>query len=451
MNKTLLPSFALGALLFFVSAGVALAQTALSVSITPPLFQLTIGPGESWSSSIKVVNNNASAVTYYAQAVDFEPKGENGNGDFIPLVNEQSDPARSQYSVASWLQLPESSVTIPAGQSADIPFTVSIPQQVEPGGHYGAILIGTEPGALTPQGALVKVSSFVSSLLFVKIKGDVDESGRIREFYSTKELYDSPSADFVLRFENTGNTHVKPEGDITIYNMWGKERGKVSINQDTGNFGNVLPKSIRRFQFGWQGEDSVFDIGRYSAVVTLAYGEDGKKNVSATTYFWVVPVVPVATTLALLVFFIALMTWFIRRYIRRALSLERQRLGVAPEIAAVARMTSPHPSPKVEYSAQTLMEPLIEGVIDLRKMAGKPSAPAPATEPSRMEVRQISAALLQRPTFFDLLSKYRLFLLFIASLVASILCLSLYFNKVLVPQRHFEIRDVKIQEETPAQ
>ena len=108
----------------------------------------------------------------------------------------------------------------------------------------------------------MKISSFVSSLLFVNIKGDVVESGRIREFSTSQSLYQTPNVDFSVRFENTGNTHVHPQGEVTIYNMWGKERGQVMINNQDDDFGNVLPQSIRRFQFSWSGEQSLFDMAR---------------------------------------------------------------------------------------------------------------------------------------------------------------------------------------------
>ena len=35
--------------------------------------------GQTWTSSIKVINNNESTETYYAQAMDFEASGETGN------------------------------------------------------------------------------------------------------------------------------------------------------------------------------------------------------------------------------------------------------------------------------------------------------------------------------------------------------------------------------------
>jgi hypothetical protein len=295
----------------------AFAQEALSVTITPPLFQLTVGPGESWSSSVKVVNNNSYPVSYAAQVVDFEAQGETGQGKFVPLIETFANEPKSGDSLGSWIEISKDPITIEAGESAQIQFTVRVPESADPGGHYAAIMIGPSSED-RESGSHMKVSSFVTSLLFVRIKGEVVESGRIREFGTERTLYQRPEANFVLRFENTGNTHLRPQGSITLYNMYGKERGQVLINEKS-NFGNVLPRSIRKFQFSWSGEESLLDIGRYSAVVTLGYGENGKQNTSATTYFWVVPLVPVSITLGIALFFLLLMTWLIRRYIRRAL------------------------------------------------------------------------------------------------------------------------------------
>ena len=354
------------ALVFLLFPPVTHATGSLSVSVTPPLFQLTIGPGESWSSVLKVVNNNPYDVTYYSQAVDFAPKGEDGTSTFIPIIEELNDPLKQAYSLASWLEISAAPVMVPAGGSGQIPFTVHVPMNAEPGGHYGAILVGTQPaGALKASGPLVKVSSYVSSLLFVRIKGDVSESGRIREFTAGKIFYQTPRVDLGLRFENIGNTHLRPEGDITIYNMWGKERGKILINQENGNFGNVLPRSIRKFDFSWEGESGLFEVGPYSAVVTINYGEDGKKNVSAKTYFWVVPIIPLAIGVGTLLLTALLAMWLIRRYIHRTLSHERIYASVThmPAHAMSEEAQGMHKVPTSEVKAD---------VIDLRSRTDAP-------------------------------------------------------------------------------
>lgn len=418
------------AVIFF--AVPASAQQSLSVTVTPPLIQLTIGPGETWRSSLKIVNTNADTVTYYSQLMDMQASDESGHSSFTPIAQGGQD------TLAHWIDIPQEPLVVGARTSAELPFTVRIPENAPPGGHYAAILVGTQPGEITGSG--LRVSSYVSTLIFVRIKGDVMESGRIREFVTGEDLYQKPHADFLVRFENTGNTHLRPAGSVEIYNMWGKLRGKVDIAQDS-TFGNVLPNSIRRFNFSWDGEDSIFDIGRYSARVTLAYGDGGKQSASATTYFWIVPVVPVAITLGSLLAFLVLITWLIRRYIRRALQLERQKFGYS-QPQTPARAPVQHAS-----TMHALIEPIREGVVDLRSMAkSQPRSP-------QDEVSQASpVATYQRLTFWQFLNKYRLFILFVAVVIVGGLGAWRYFDSTQKPQRSFQVTDVQIQiEDAPAQ
>ena len=416
------------AFLLCIAAPAYAQEGSLSITVTPSLFQLSIGPGESWSSSVKIVNNNQYDATYYAQVLDFEAAGEDGAAKYIPIISRVSSKP-IPYSLASWMSVPQVPMTIKAGHSQEVPFTLHIPENAEPGGHYAAILVGSKPqGSLTSTGA--KISSYVSSLLFVRIKGDIIESGRIREFSTRQSIYQEPSADFSLRFENTGNTHVRPEGDITIYNMWGKERGKILINEDS-NFGNVLPKSLRRFKFSWQGESSAFDIGPYSAVVTIAYGEDGRKNVTAKTYFWVIPTGPLVATLGTLAFIVLLMAWFIRRYIRRAMELERARLKIDPSLDLK------------ESALKTLLEPIREGVVDLRAARGV-APPSKAVENIRLPT--IEQRVKTRGEFF---AKYRLFFSFVALVVISTMIAWWYFERALVQHRAYKIQAISSEIEEP--
>lgn len=414
-------------------AASAAASDSLSVTVTPPLYQLTIGPGDAWTSTLKIINSNPYDVTFYAQVADMQANGEEGRSKFIPVLNAPSG-AVDSFALARWIKMSADPIFIKAGTSIDVPFTVDVPQNAEPGGHYAAILVGTQPIGPHATGTTLKVSSYVSSLLFVRIKGDVIEKGRIREFLTTQQLYQTPKADFLLRFENTGNTHVLPQGDITIYNMWGKERGKVSINQGS-DFGNVLPKTIRRFEFSWAGEQDLFDIGLYSAIVTLAYGQDNKQNVTEKTYFWVVPVVPVAIGMGIFLLFVLSLIWFIRRYIRRALELEQKRLGLvsAPSVNRVKASAAP------AKIAETLLQPIREGVIDLRSVAGKKEPSAPSARAADMPVRMNTTG--------QFLRKYRLFGLFLLIVALGSLATWYYFSKVLVKARGFQITDVHIQEE----
>ena len=309
----------LGILAFLPSA--ALAQDSLTLTVTPPLFKINLGPGDYWASSLKVVNSNPGQQEIFARVVNFVPKGEGGRGDLVPVLE-----GSTEQTLAEWIEVPQAGTALPAEGSIEIPFSLRIPENASPGGHYAAILLGTEPPE-KEEGSVIRVSALISTLLFVEVRGDIVEDGIIRELSTEKNIYQKPEAELTLRFENRGNVHLQPQGHITIYNMWGRERGEIPINQET-QFGNVLPESIRKFEFVWKGERNFFEVGRYKAVATLAFGKEERKNITRETAFWIVPIIPIALIFGATTVAIFIVIWIIRAYIHRILQFEAEKRGI---------------------------------------------------------------------------------------------------------------------------
>lgn len=291
---------------------------SLTFTLTPPLFQLTIGPGESWASSIKVVNNNPYDIVLYASTMDFSSAGEEGQGKLIPVIEGDGE---GKNTLGEWIEVSKDPFTVPRETSYHIPFSVQIPADAPPGGHYAALLVGTAPLYATTTGPTIRVSSLISSLFFVRIKGDIIEQGSIDVFRPNRRVYfhANPEVTFSLKFRNSGNVHVRPQGDVRVENMWGKEVAVLPLNQNT-HFGNVLPESTRTYEMLWQG-DSVWNIGLHRATITLTFGEDGHQNMDRTTYFWVIPLKGLLIILGIAAVVIGGIAFLVRRYIHR--SLER--------------------------------------------------------------------------------------------------------------------------------
>ena len=263
---------------------------------------------------------------------------KNSKVDIYPIVNDISviegrqeflDPTLMDKSIslARWVRISRGVVELWPGEEKEIPFSVYVNLNAQPGKYYAAILVGTRPMERI-EGTVIQVSSLVASLIMLNIQGKVIEEGRIREFSTEETFYQKPEVKFTVRFENLGNVHVQPQGEIKIYNFFGKERGIIPINQKT-DFGNVLPKSIRKWNFQWKGEHSFFEVGRYKAVLVLGYGEEAHHTVSNTLHFWVVPLKPTLGILGGLTLFILLIIFALRAYIKRAIFIAQKKAGLA--------------------------------------------------------------------------------------------------------------------------
>jgi hypothetical protein len=164
---------------------------------------------------------------------------------------------------------------------------------------------------------MIRVSSMVTALLFVRVVGDVREGAVIESFTAERRLVERPPVAFALRVRNTGNVHVRPVGEVVISDMWGRERGRVPLNQADG-FGYVLPASARTFAVDWQSDTSLLDTGRYQATAVVAVGDRAQQQ--ATASFWIVPIKPLLGIVAGAMGIAAVLLWSIRRYVRKSLA-----------------------------------------------------------------------------------------------------------------------------------
>jgi hypothetical protein len=335
---------------FFFAFSNASAQSALSLSISPTLFDMSANPTQEWTSMIRIINPNPYEITVFANPVNFAPQGEGGQGMFLPIINEETN----GQTIAEWIDITREAIVIKAEQATELPFVIKVPEGAPPGGHFAALLIGTKPP--DDDGIIqVKTSQIVTSLVFLKVTGDIIESGSIRSFRTTERLLDKPEATFELRFENKGNVHILPRGEIKILNMWGQVRGILPVNR-VAMFGNVLPDSVRQYTFTWTGEWSFADMGRYTALATLSYGEDGRQFAHHEIAFWVIPWKILGVVLFVLFGFICLFTWAVKLYIRKMLSMS----GIAPgQDVNSSRSNNSH-------RRVSMVAPIEEGMLDLR-------------------------------------------------------------------------------------
>jgi len=157
-----------------------LLANGLSFSITPTIFDMAAVPGQSWDTSLKVVNNNPYELTVYASAVNFIPQGERGHGSFLPVIETEM----TGTTLAEWMTVPQGPIVIPKESSVSVPVNIIVPVEASPGGHYAAIMIATSPPK-DDGTSQIKTAQIIASLFFVRIAGDVIEHGEVRTFRPT--------------------------------------------------------------------------------------------------------------------------------------------------------------------------------------------------------------------------------------------------------------------------
>jgi hypothetical protein len=188
----------------------------------------------------KITNNKSKSQTINISTADFNTLDESGG---LVFVGTNPTKLQEKYGLATWLTIPENTVTIAPKQTATITAFVLNQPSMASGGHYGALMLALTDPSTAPGQNKVAVHPIASSLLFVDKVGGDRHVLKLSNVYASHSIFSLPSS-LTLRFKNDGNTHLVPRGVVTITDSGGKLISKGVINE---NSSIILPETYRRF------------------------------------------------------------------------------------------------------------------------------------------------------------------------------------------------------------
>lgn len=299
--------------ILFLSSNSTNAQASgQALEISPPVLTLTADPGETVKTRVLIRNVSRTDLVVSGEANDFVAAGEDGTPKVLLEETE-----KSPYSMKEWIFTPTQLTLVPR-EIKTMNITIKVPSDASPGGHYGVIRFTGTPPNLEGQG--VSLSASLGSLILLSVNGDVTEHLAIDEFSINKsgksgKIFNSLPLNFVERIKNDGNVHERPGGSIVITNMFNKNVATFSYNPAARY---ILPGSTRKFE---QPVDKTLVankrlFGKYTAKLTVAYGEGENKTETSTVTFWIIPYKLVTAILILLVGGFFIFRFIIRRYNR---------------------------------------------------------------------------------------------------------------------------------------
>ncbi len=246
--------------------------------VGPGRVEVTVRPGESVIRNISVTNRIDDNRKFEIVVEDMS--GAADGTQAAVLLGDQNGP----YSLRDYVSVPEQIISLGLGQRAQVPVTITMPPDAEPGGYYGGVLVTTVQDDGTTEGSVARspIIARVGTLFFITVPGEVEKSGQLTNFATIGDTwwYDKGPIKFGLTYENTGSIHQNPYGEIRIKNMLGSEVGFVEIEPWF-----VLPKSLRTREVTW---DTQFLLGRYTVTASINRGYDDIVD-EITTHVWVIP------------------------------------------------------------------------------------------------------------------------------------------------------------------
>lgn len=258
-------------ILLFIAIFSFYFTTQANISISPLKHEMTIENWQTDSKIIKVTNKQTSPITLYTSTEDFIAWDDTGSPTFV----KPEDQAYPELSLANWIELEDKNITLAPGETREVRFKVTVPENWEPGWHYWAIFFS--PGV--PSWAQVAVVQRIWTLILIDVPGEVVIDWNLESFkigqtddsgFTEKDSFNSFPIIFETLFKNKWNIHIKPKWKVTLTDEDGNlltKIGKEAIVSPAWAFiwekmvdyipvndwaWNVLPNSNRKFSTEWK-------------------------------------------------------------------------------------------------------------------------------------------------------------------------------------------------------
>jgi hypothetical protein len=205
----------------------AQAEEGFTFSVDPPRAELVIPPGKRRGKTITINNTKAdqpSHLVTYVTDVIFLPDGTH---DFPPAGS-------TEWSAAKWIQVSPTELDVPAGKSAEVRISASVPEDAK-GGYYAMVFFESMPSYTQPG---IGVNFRIGALVDITVPGTAVLQAKLAN------LAVSPPQSILIDIYNEGNVLIRPKGRLKIFDPSG---GKVSQEDFNPDRLGVLPRTLRRF------------------------------------------------------------------------------------------------------------------------------------------------------------------------------------------------------------
>lgn len=192
---------------FFADKPFASAQ--VSISLYPVSFKLALDPGDTFTGEVTVVNPNDFPL-------GVRPEKENLGGGVEGSITLIGEDREMPFGLSSWIYLDTAEFTLEPKGKKTVPFTITVPPDGTPGGHYAAVLFrGIPPKTGSGGQSGVGIAGRVGSVILVEVSGDIERAGGISSIEAPKFLSRGP-LELAFKVQNSGNVHFYPEGRVEI-------------------------------------------------------------------------------------------------------------------------------------------------------------------------------------------------------------------------------------------
>lgn len=186
----------------------------ISLSITPPITEITIQPGKTINQTFTVEDNSTPAVII-PKIIPFVPLDSLGH---VELLEDQN----SVNAFSNWFSFDQSPVSLQMAESHNFSVKITPPAGTEEKDYYFTFIAEVQPGAILGVNSSQAQARIGANILVTISKdGNPQKKASISEFSAPKVIDSFSNITYKVLVQNSGASFFKPDGTITVDQTFG--------------------------------------------------------------------------------------------------------------------------------------------------------------------------------------------------------------------------------------
>lgn len=174
--------------------------------------------------AVTLLNLGTEMLTFRVFATD---AFNNSGGQFDVLPTDQKP-----ENVGSWVTFAQEMVSVPAGQQATIPITITIPAGASAGDHVGAVLASSPTVGDSGNGQVITMDRRTGTRIYLRVNGPLFPQLAISNLDTTYDQAVNPldgTAHINFSIVNSGNVRLSGTPHVTVHGPFGFAEKSVVV------------------------------------------------------------------------------------------------------------------------------------------------------------------------------------------------------------------------------
>lgn len=229
--------FAVSLMMSLQTAHAQASDDRETITMSPTGSQYTSTAGGVLTDKLTIVNDSKKAYDFIVYARPYSiNNNEYSNPDFTSITKSAD--------LYAWVQFPQTKFHAEPNTTTYVNYSINIPANASPGGHYGVIFAEVQPTEQNVSGNQIIRKKRVGSIVYTTVNGAVKLAGDTGQgsipFWQVQ-----PPLHTTVVTKNNGNTHFTSDAKLTVQDVF----GNVKYQSKKNYF--VLPNTVRTTELNW--------------------------------------------------------------------------------------------------------------------------------------------------------------------------------------------------------